>query len=222
MNTQADLQRIYRERFESRRAYRETVWRALIDGYFQSWIAPDAAVLDLGFGYGEFIRLIRCGRKYAMDLNPDGKAYVPDDCTVFTQDCSEPWPLEPGSLDLVFTSNFFEHLPTKTALGRTLDRVEAALKPGGRLIAMGPNIARVEGRYWHFWDHHLPLTELSLQEALVTRRFTMRACLPAFLPYTMVGKRESPAWMVSLYLKLPWVWRFFGEQFLVIAEKPRG
>ncbi len=220
MNTPADLQRIYRERFDSRRTYREQVWRTLIDGFFGRWIPEGGSVLDLGFGYGEFIRLARCKHKYAMDLNPDGAAFVPPGCTVLTQDCSAPWPLPAESLDLVFTSNFFEHLPDKAALGRTLDHALTALRPGGRLIAMGPNIAQTGGRYWHFWDHYLPLTEKSLKEALATRGFIIRKCLPAFLPYTMVDKRETPAWIIALYLRLPWVWRFFGEQFLLIAEKP--
>jgi hypothetical protein len=26
--------------------------------------------------------------------------------------------------------------------------------------------------------------------------------------------------LVRLYLRLPWAWRFFGKQFLVIARKP--
>ena len=66
-----------------------------------------------------------------------------------------------GELDLVFTSNFFEHLPDKSSLGRTLEEIFRCLKPGGRLVAMGPNIRFTGGSYWDFWDHYLPLTEAS-------------------------------------------------------------
>ena len=218
MNTPSDLQRIYKQRFESKRAYRESVWRVLT-GFFQRYISKTDSVLDLGFGYGEFIRLIQCGQKYAMDLNPDSKAYAPQECHLLTQDCSAPWPIAPESLNIVFTSNFFEHLPDKVALGRTLDHVERALKPGGIIIAMGPNISRVHGRYWDFWDHHLALTEKSLSEALVNRGFRLRECRASFLPYTMEGKKEASPWMISLYLKLPFVWPLLGHQFLIVAEK---
>jgi hypothetical protein len=27
-------------------------------------------------------------------------------------------------------------------------------------------------------------------------------------------------WTVFLYLRLPWLWRLFGKQFLVVAVKP--
>jgi hypothetical protein len=36
----------------------------------------------------------------------------------------------------------------------------------------------------------------------------------------MVGVREYPVFFVSLYLKMSWLWRWFGGQFLVIVEKP--
>ena len=95
-----------------------------------------------------------------------------------------------------------------------------ALKPGGRLIALGPNIKAVPGAYWDFFDHHVMLTEQSLREALELTGFTTEKCVARFLPYTAVGKSEAPLWMIRLYLKLPIVWRFFGGQFLVVARRP--
>src|SRR5262249_39433524 len=134
-------------------------------------------------------------------------------------DCSAPWPLNQNSLDVVFTSNFFEHLPDKPALGRTLDEIRRCLKPGGRLIAMGPNIRYVPGAYWDFWDHYLPLTEKSLAEALDNRKFRLELSVDRFLPYTMTDGRQYPLVCLQLYLKLRWSWRFFGKQFLVVAAK---
>ena len=139
-NSPADLQRIYEQRFGRDLEYRQQVWQVLVSQVFQRFAAPNAAVLDLGCGYGEFIRHIRCGRKFAMDLNPDAPRRAGPGVECFVQDCSAPWPLPDGALDLVFTSNFFEHLPDKAALGRTLDEACRCLRPGGRLVAMGPNI----------------------------------------------------------------------------------
>ncbi|MDB6156055.1 MAG: methyltransferase type 11, partial [Chthoniobacteraceae bacterium] len=123
------------------------------------------------------------------------------------------------ALTTVFTSNFFEHLPDKKTLGRTLDEIARTLTPEGRLIAMGPNIAKIHGRYWDFWDHYLALSERSLCEALRNRGFEIEICHAGFLPYTMEGKKASPLWIVELYLRMPLLWRFLGEQFLVIAKK---
>lgn len=155
-----------------------------------------------------------------MDLNPATKAILSEDIHFLEQDCSKAWDVPADSLDLVFTSNFFEHLPDKTSLGACLEQVHRSLKPGGRLVAMGPNIAAVHGSYWHFWDHYLPLTELSLAEGLKMKGFEVELALARTLPYTMVGALQYPVWMIALYLKLPFVWRLFGKQFLVVVRKP--
>lgn len=218
-NDPADLQRIYEARFTRDRDYRQQVWQVLTGEFFSRFIGKNETVLDLGCGYGEFINNMPCGRKIAMDLNPDAAGLLSPGVRFIEQDCSERWPLEDGSLDAVFTSNFFEHLPGKAVLGRTLDEVKRCLAPGGRLIALGPNIRYLAGSYWDFWDHHLALSDKSLAEALTTRGLSIVEQIDRFLPYTMAGGRRHPLAALRLYLKLPTAWRLFGKQFLVIARK---
>jgi SAM-dependent methyltransferase len=214
-----DLQKIYRARFAGKSAYRQKVWGVLCS-FFSRWISPQDAVLDLGAGHCEFINAVVCGTRFAMDLNLEAKEMANPDVTVIQQDCSQPWLVPPASFDVVFTSNFFEHLPSKAALERTLDEVFRSLKPGGRLIAMGPNIKIATGEYWDFFDHYLPLTELSLAGVAEKCGFSIAICRDRFLPYTMSASRQYPIFAVRAYLAMPFAWRFFGKQFLVIAEKP--
>jgi SAM-dependent methyltransferase len=215
-----DLQAIYSQRFAGNQAYRKKVWQVLIADFFEKYVSPAGSLLDLGCGYGEFINQIASGKKYGMDLNVDTAKHLAAGITFLQQDCSQPWPLPENSLDTVFTSNFFEHLPDKATLGRTLEQVRRCLKPDGHVIALGPNIKFLPGAYWDFWDHYLPLTEVSLSEGLRNRGFTVERCEPRFLPYTMVSGRQYPLFFIRLYLRLPIAWRFFGKQFLVIARKP--
>ncbi|EEF59568.1 class I SAM-dependent methyltransferase [Pedosphaera parvula] len=219
-NDPQDLKRIYETRFESTRQYRSRVWSILLGDFFQKYIGSTETVLDLGCGYGEFINQVQCGKRYAMDLNPNAPGFLEKSVTFLEQDCSQKWQLPEGSLNVVFTSNFFEHLPDKAALGRTLDEARRCLAPGGRLIAMGPNIKYLPGKYWEFWDHHLALTEESLKEAVTTRGFQVDRCEGRFLPYTMVNSPEYPLVFLRTYLKLRPAWSIFGKQFLVIARKP--
>ncbi len=218
-NTPEDLQRIYGARFSDNLEYRRKVWSVLVGDWFSKFVKPDAAVLDLGCGYGEFINTVQCAKKFAMDLNPDAPRFLNKDIQFLLQDCSSRWELPDASLDVVFTSNFFEHLPDKAALGRTLDEIHRCLRPGGRLIAMGPNIKHLPGEYWDFWDHYVALTEASLKEALVTRKFEVDVCLAKFLPYTMASGPRYPLAFLRAYLKMPFAWRVFGKQFLLVAKR---
>jgi SAM-dependent methyltransferase len=201
-------------------AYRNRVWEVLTRVFFNRWVAPDARVLDLGCGYGEFINNIGAGEKLAMDLNPDSRRHLRSEVRFLQQDCSQPWPLPDSSLDVVFSSNFFEHLADKEKLNATLGEVLRCLKPGGRLIAVGPNIKFLHGIYWDFYDHHIYLTEASLGEALEIEGFEIEHIAPKFLPFTMVKAPQYPMFFVRLYIALPFVWRILGKQFLVIARKP--
>jgi SAM-dependent methyltransferase len=215
-----ELQAIYERRFRQERvAYREQLWATLVERFFQPMIPADAAVLDLGCGYGEFINRIHARERYAMDLNPKATDHLAAGVKFLFQDCSARWELPDASLDVVFTSNFFEHLPDKLALKLTLLEARRCLKPGGRLIALGPNIKHVQGAYWDFWDHFLCLTEASLAEALANNGYRVRQAIPRFLPYTTINQPAYPMAFVRLYLRLPLLWRFFGKQFLVVAER---
>jgi SAM-dependent methyltransferase len=215
----SELQRIYMARFVGNTAYRTQVWRVL-SPFFCKYFPSTGAVLDLGAGYCEFINNASANVKYAMDLNPDVHKQAADGITVLLQDCSEPWPLAEGTLDAVFTSNFLEHLPNKAAVSAVLAHAYRCLKPGGRFIAMGPNIKFLPGAYWDFFDHYVELTELSLSEGLSNCHFDIEDCVARFLPYTMSDGRRYPVWVLRLYLALPWVWPLFGKQFLVVGQKP--
>jgi SAM-dependent methyltransferase len=214
-----ELAQIYSRRFDAHVAYRNAVWKVLTSKFLSRYIVPAATVLDLGCGYGEFINNIHCAAKYAMDLNPKSRAYLASGIEFLLQDCSHRWELSDESLDVVFTSNFLEHLPTRQSIADTLHQAHRCLRKGGRFIAMGPNSRYVGGAYWDFWDHHIALTERSMREVLELQGFQVEAAIDRFLPYTMVNRRPYPMLFVLLYLRFPPAWKLLGKQFLVVAQK---
>jgi SAM-dependent methyltransferase len=125
-----------------------------------------------------------------------------------------------NSVDIVFTSNFLEHLPDKKTLDEFLNQVLIALKPGGQYLILGPNLRYLPGQYWDFYDHHLGLTHLSLCEALKMRGFDIVICIDRFLPFTTQGALLTHHLLVRLYLKFPFVWKLLGKQFFIVAQKP--
>lgn len=217
--TDSSVEDIYDLRFRGLEEYRNQVWRILVTKFFSRWIKPGDKVLDLGCGYGEFINNVEAKSRWAMDLNRKTQDHLSSGIEFIRQDCSEPWPIESAMLDIVFTSNFFEHLPDKNALERTLEHVHTSLKPGGRLLMLGPNISALNGSYWDFWDHHVPLSHESAAELLKLKKFVVDLNIPKFLPYNMTRIKKRPLFLVSMYLRLRWAWFFFGKQFFLVARK---
>jgi SAM-dependent methyltransferase len=220
METLQDLGKEYQQRFSALAPYRNAVWQILVHQFFASFIKPSHTILDLGSGWGEFINNVSAKRRIAMDLNPETRVRVDEGVEILLQDCSQKWQIADSALDLVFTSNFFEHLPDKDALRRTLQEAFRCLKPDGHLICLGPNIRFLHGAYWDFWDHFLPLTDRSMIEILTLVGFVVERVEARFLPYSMSQGFTPPLAFIALYLKLPFLWRILGKQFLVIARKP--
>jgi SAM-dependent methyltransferase len=218
-NVGDDLKALYSRRFSGKAAYRQKVWRILVSDFFSDLVPRAGAVLDLGCGHGEFINQLSGPERFAIDLNPDSGSFLDPGIHWLQHDCSTQWPLEDNSLDLIFTSNFFEHLSDKAKLLNTLKETHRCLRPGGRIVALGPNIKYVRGSYWDHWDHHVALTEASMAEVLQSVGFRLRHVVPRFLPYTMSDGPQYPVFLLRVYLKLSPLWRIFGKQFLIIGEK---
>jgi SAM-dependent methyltransferase len=218
-NKSETLRDEYQMRFARTGQYRNNVWKILCNEYFSMFVSPEAHVLDLGSGWGEFINNIKAGRKYAMDLNPDGGQRLSKEIHFLHQDCSQEWRVQSESLDIVFTSNFLEHLSDKNRVERAVAEAYRCLKHDGLLICLGPNIKYVPGAYWDFWDHFVPITEVSLSELLKLKGFSIQLSIPRFLPYSMSIGRTPPLFLLKLYLNLSILWPLFGKQFLVVGGK---
>jgi len=134
------------------------------------------------------------------------------------QDVSSSWNIPSSSVDVIFSSNFLEHLPSKSTLQFCLTECQRVLRPDGKLLLLGPIIRFCPDLYWDFFDHHLPLSDRSVVEALGICGLKPQNVVPRFLPFTMKGKEPDPR-LVRIYLGLPLVWRFFGKQFFIVATK---
>jgi SAM-dependent methyltransferase len=208
----------YRRRFEAQQDYRKRVWRALVDGWFSRYVRPEDRVLDLGCGWGELINSLAAGERYGLDLNPDAREHLDPGVTLLSQRADERWALPDDHLDVVITSNFLEHLPSREAILVALSEAHRCLRPGGTIVCLGPNMAAVKGHYWDYFDHFVPLTDRSMAEALELSGFVVEQQTARFLPYTMSGRREVPVRLVSWYLRFPLLWRVAGGQFLLVAS----
>lgn len=220
MQSNQDLADLYRIRFDEKFLPRKyDIWKVLCEDFFQKYIEKDDVVVDVACGYGEFINNIRAKKKIGIDLNPDSKSHLSSEVAFHSISALALDTMERACANVLFTSNFLEHLPDKTTLNIFLDQVMGVLKPGGRYLIMGPNLRYLPGEYWDFYDHHLGLTHLSLCEALELKGFKIEYCLDKFLPYTTQGSLPTHPLLVKMYLRVPFAWKLLGKQFFIVAGK---
>ena len=217
-----DSQRLYRERFPERdREQKTRIWKVLCQDFFQRYIRPGSSVVDIGAGYCDFINHIQAAEKIALDVNPDTRLHALDTVRVCGDSVFDMHSIPDGSVDACFLSNFLEHMLSKDDVLKVLCECERILSANGRILILQPNIKYVGGAYWDFFDHHIPLTEASLEEALALAGFSVSTCIPRFLPYTTRSSLPQHPLLVRLYLMVPWAWRFLGQQTFIVAEPTR-
>ena len=223
MDQEIYLKRLYANRFDVRqRKAKEALWKVLIDDFIQRHISPHAIVLDIGGGYCEFINQVKAREKVLIDLNPDSQEFAAPNVKVLHVNILAPESdrLVPRDyFDVIFVSNFFEHLQTKEELIEVLSFCFNRLSSKGKLIVIQPNFKYSFKEYYDFIDHHLPITDGSLNEVLKAIGFSVDLMIPRFLPFSTKGRPSAPL-LLQIYLKLPILWRFLGGQMFVIASKP--
>lgn len=214
------IEKIYQARFDAATvAAKKRLWEVLVEEFLQDYVPPDAAVLDVGGGYCEFINAVRCRKKYVVDLNPDVARYAAPEVEILLSDANDISGLPDAAVDVAFASNFFEHLPDKPALFEALEELHRVLRKGGKLLVIQPNIKYAYREYWDYIDHHIPLTENSLGEALIGSGFDIERCVPRFLPYSVNSSPSRDSRLLKLYLRLPLAWRVFGKQTFMVGVK---
>jgi len=218
--TQTNLEPLYENRFDiSKLESRKALWQVLCRDFFQNYVPKDSIVLDIGAGYCEFINNISCAKKYAVDLNENTARYADPDVKVFICPSVDMSLIPAESIDVAFMSNFLEHLESRQQIMQTLREVRRVLKPAGSIMILQPNIRYLYKEYWDFFDHFIPLSDKSLTEALLIAGFIIKQSIPRFLPYTTKSRLpQSPFW-VRVYLKMPLVWKIFGKQAFMVAQK---
>jgi ubiquinone/menaquinone biosynthesis C-methylase UbiE len=213
------INRLYKSRFEGHHERRDQIWKILCASFFQAFVGDGDAVLDIGAGYCEFINNIKSAKKYAVDLNEDTPAFANPDVSVFTCPSTDLSPLADSTVDVVFMSNFLEHLVSKADVLRTLHETYRVLRTWGKVMILSPNIKYASKEYWDFFDHHIPLSDKSLVEALKMVGFRVEQVLSKFLPYSTKSKMPQNPLLIKLYLKMPFAWKIMGKQMFIIARK---
>jgi len=217
---QTDLTLMYRHRWSERDlAELRVLWEVLVREYFQALVPSDGVVLDVGCGFCHFLNAVQAKERIGVDANPEAARFAEPGVEVRTIDNLSLDDLQPEHFDCIFISNFLEHLDDATQVLALLRRVRELLSPRGRVVILQPNFRLLGWRYFDFIDHRTILTDSGMREALDLAAFTLEREVVRFLPYTSKSRFPRRPALVSLYLRLPIFWYFFGKQSLFVAKR---
>jgi SAM-dependent methyltransferase len=194
---------------------RETVWRALYRYYFRHLIPADACVLDLGCGYGDFINAVQARRRIALDRWPDFPRYLEPGVEPIVTDCLDFSALPDRGVDVVFASNFFEHI-SQEDFASVLRRLRPKLSMRGQLMILQPNYRYAYREYFDDYTHVSVWTDTSICDFLSAQNFEVLNVQPKFLPLTV--KSRLPVWpfLIRAWLLSPF--KPTGKQMLITAR----
>lgn len=210
---------VYTRRFDDREARRkDETWREIVR-YLARWIPEDAAVLDLGCDRGHFIRHVRARERWGTDVRDVAMHLGPEVRFVRADGLRLRDALPANHFDVVFASNYLEHLSGPDAVVEQLRVARDLLRQGGLLIVLQPNVSLLGGAYWDFIDHRVALNDRSLVEAAELAGFETRGVIRRFLPYTTKSALPQHPLLVRAYLALPPAWLVFGKQTLYLGRR---
>jgi len=195
---------------------REAVWRH-VARYLSRWWDADSAVLDVGAGYCSFINAVVARRRVSVDIHDRLERYAVLGVECVQASATSMGAFEDASFDVVFASNLLEHL-TREEIRAALAEFWRLLTPGGRLILVQPNYRLRPGDYFDDYTHLTPLSDRSVADLLDVAGFQALQIQPRFLPLTIRSRGGRLAFLVPVYLRLPW--RPLAGQMLLVARRP--
>jgi SAM-dependent methyltransferase len=201
-------------------AYPELRGRRSVWGAIARYVRRDArevgTLMELGAGYCDFVNQFPADKKIAFDLNPEMRAYAGPDVDLRIEDATLLASVSNQSIDLIFASNFLEHLEgdeVDSLLGRCFE----VLRSGGKLILIQPNHRLCAESYFDDPTHKTIFDDANVGEWLARHGLKVRKLIPGFLPFSMNGRLPKSGVLTGLYLLSPW--KPLAAQMYVVAER---
>lgn len=199
-------------------ARRTVAWQALWRHHFSRMVAPEACVLDLGCGYGDFINNVAARRRIAVDAWPGFAAHMAPGVEPHVGSATELAFLGDAEVDFAFASNLFEHL-TQDELARLLGSLRPKLSGSGTLNILQPNWRYAFREYWDDYTHVTAWSHTGLSDFLAAHGYEVFDVRPRFMPLTVKSRLPVSPMLIRLWLASPV--KPGGKQMFLRA-RPRG
>ena len=194
---------------------RHAVWKAICE-YLQRYVPRGSSILEIGPGYCDFINQIQAAKRYAMDANADVSRYCAQNVTFIQGRIPEDLSFEEHSIDVVFASNFLEHLSDERSCA-LFERLNLLIKDGGKLILIQPNYYYCYRRYWDDFTHVKAFSDVTLTDYVLSKGYKILKLEKKFLPLSFKSPLPKSYWLTKLYLSS--IYRPMAKQMLLVAQR---
>lgn len=208
----------YSIRLNKNSSDRVKTWIAL-SKYLSRYIPSNSTVLDIAAGECLFINNIVAGKKFAVDSDERLKFFADKNVQIKVCNALDLLSfklLKKEGIDVVFSSNFLEHL-SMIECQQLLRKIMQILNKGGLIILMQPNYRYCYKNYWDDFTHKTAFSHTSLVELLLSEGYKIKKCYRKFMPLTLNSSLASLSFLVPIYLRLPF--KPMAGQMLIVAEK---
>ncbi len=195
---------------------RDEVWKAIAEDIMNRFSVNKKCIVDLGCGYGEFIRNVRAAKRIGIDIHPDMANFMDEGIEFHNRHVLDMDFLEDNSVDMFFASNLIEHL-NKDDARKLFATIFEKLANHGRFIVLQPNFRLCYKNYFDDYTHESIYTDESLCDFLQSCNYSIVFRKAGYLPFSMKSRLPRSYWMTKLFLKLKSP--LLGKQMLVVAKK---
>jgi len=194
---------------------RKGVWNE-IARYISKDCASIGTLLELAPGFCDFVNQFPAKRKICIEHNSSMKKYAAHDVEFHCDDATLLNEIATESIDLVFASNFFEHL-NSTQLDTIMPRIHQSLRKHGRLVLIQPNYRLCQEHYFDDETHQTIFSDKNIADFLNNYNLRVIKIIPGLLPFSMKSRLPKLPILTRLYLNSPI--RPLAAQMYVVAEK---
>jgi SAM-dependent methyltransferase len=182
--------------------WRRSNWRFLNDEV--KTLAPEALILDVGAGHGDFADIFEEKNYYSLDIVP----YAEVDLVC---DLGQTIPFKTGTFDAVVLMNVLEHVYENRGLVQNIGKI---LKPGGKLIITVPFLLKVHQAPFDFSRY----TPYYLSQLAQEAGFNVEKLNGYYDTLYLLNESLGNLWLYSIGSR-PAVQRFLAKGLVFIIQR---
>ncbi len=194
---------------------RRNIWKEIVK-FVQKDTGEIHTLVELGAGYCDFINQFPAKQKIGYDIRTEIVQFAGPEIDLRIENAVRLPGIRNNSVDLVFASNFMEHL-AQEELDTLLPRILEVLTHRGMLILIQPNYRLCPEHYFDDETHQTIFSDKNIVPFLEEYGFRILKLIPGLLPFSMKSRLPKCPFLVRLYLKSPI--KPLAGQMYVVAEK---